>query len=532
MQNSIFHNNIPNWLEKTCIIFMMCAQMMVSGISANVIGPITAFLGDEKDTIQFTFYGGIIASMAVYPIVLRIMRHFLIKHILICGILLELLFSIISVYSTNDFALFISNFMLSSIKMTCLIVCLILFMRKYNLANSRGKFYGSYYSFSFSLGQVYSYLVTILLQTYSWRYTFIISIPGLFLSILMVLFFMHSNRMSKRYPLYQIDWIGYLLFVIPSLFLAFGCIYGERYYWFQNRDILLSFAAAVIGYLLLSIRLLTAKRPLFDLRVFLKYIHIRWGIFYMFLMFFVYNTLAVSTEFMKVNLKYNDQYVAATNLYMIVGFVVAIPLTGAWLHKVHRVRESLMVGFLLFAVYYFYTAHIFYPEENERFFFFPMIARAAAYGICLTSLSYYASVNVAPQDSTSRAMFSISVRSVIAAPITSAFWQSTFNNLKIKFITIISSAYGKEDYRVGNLWNYSIAGKLHSGQSIDVATELAEKGIRGRLYQDALILSAQNIYYILAAVSLVLAISVLFLKVFNVHYIADKNKYPLTVPEP
>ncbi len=140
MQNSIFHNNIPNWLEKTSIIFMMCAQMMVSGISANVIGPITAFLGDEKDTIQFTFYGGIIASIAVYPIVLRIMRHFLIKHILIYGILLELLFSIISVYSTNDFALFISNFMLSSIKMTCLIVCLILFMRKYNLANSRGKF--------------------------------------------------------------------------------------------------------------------------------------------------------------------------------------------------------------------------------------------------------------------------------------------------------------------------------------------------------------------------------------------------------
>lgn len=532
MQNSIFYDKLPNWVEKTCIVFMMCAQMMVSGISANVIGPVTAFLGDEKDNIQFTFYGGIIASMAIYPIVMRIMRYFRVRQILLYGIALELIVSILSVYSHNDFTLFVTNYLLSSIKMTLLIVCLILYMRKYNLSNSRGKFYGSYYVFSFSLSQLYSYLVAILLQSYSWRYTFLISIPGLFVSLFIVLFLLHSNRMSKKYPFYQIDWIGYLLFVIPSLFLAFGCIFGERLYWFQNKYILFSFALSIVGYVVLGVRLLTAKRPLFDLRVYLKYSHIRWGILYMFLMFFIYNTFAISTEFMKVNLHYNDEYVARTNLYMIVGFMVFIPLTGVWLHKVHRVRESLFVGFALFALYYFYTAHVFYPEENEGFFFVPMMLRAAAYGISLTSLSYYASVNVAPQDSAARAMFSISTRSVIAAPITSAFWQSTFNNLKTKFLTIVSSPYTEDDYRVSGLWKNTIAQKVHSGQSIDVATQLAEKGIRNNLYQQALILSAQNIYYILAAVSLVLAVSVLFLKVFNIHYVAAKNKYPLTVPDP
>lgn len=532
MKNSIFYDNVPNWLEKTCIIFLMCAQMMVSGISVNVIGPITAFLGDEKDNIQFTFYGGVIASMAIYPIVLRMMRYFRLRQILLYGIALELIFSIVSVYCVNGFALFISNYLLSSAKMVCLIVCLILYMRKYNLTNSRGKFYGSYYVFSFTLSQIYSYLVAVLLQSYSWRYTFLISIPGLFISILFVIFIMHSRRISKKYPLYQVDWIGYLLFVIPGLCLSFGCIMGERSNWLQSRYILFAFASAIIGYILCGIRLFTAKRPFFDLRVFLRYPHIRWGIAYMFLMFFIYNTFAVSTEFMKINLKYTDQYVASTNLYMIVGFVLSIPLTGVWLHKVHRVKESLSVGFLLFALYYFYTAHIFYPEENENFFFVPMVLRAAAYGISLTSLSYYASVNVAPQDSSSRAMFSISVRSIIAAPVTSAFWLSIFNNLKIKFANILSAPYSYDDHRVAELWRSSIAGKVHSGQDSVIASQLAERGIRGNIYQQALILSAQNIYYILALVSLVLAISVLFLKVFNIHYIASKNKYPLTIPEP
>ncbi|MFT4032568.1 MAG: hypothetical protein QM669_09115 [Siphonobacter sp.] len=30
-------------------------------------------------------------------------------------------------------------------------------------------------------------------------------------------FLMHPNRMAKKYPMYQIDWLGYLLLKTPKL---------------------------------------------------------------------------------------------------------------------------------------------------------------------------------------------------------------------------------------------------------------------------------------------------------------------------
>ena len=231
---------------------------------------------------------------------------------------------------------------------------------------------------------------------------------------------------------------------------------------------------------------------------------------------------------MKVNLGYNDTYVAASNLYLIISFVIFIPLTGMWLHKVHRVRESLFIGFALFAVYYIYTAQFFYPEENAHFFFIPMIIWGAAYGISMTSLAYYASVNIPAHENVNRAFFSIISRTVVGAPIASTLWIDRFNYFNQKHYDLISAQYGMDDYRVSNLWNSLVSGHLKAGNSMEQAHQLAQGTLSNMIYKDALIVSAQNIYYVLAGVSIFLAILALSLKVLNIHYEKEKNKYPLT----
>ncbi|MET3037551.1 MFS transporter [Chryseobacterium sp. NRRL B-14859] len=528
MKNSLFHEPVPDWLEKICIVLLVCSQIMVSGIPSNAIALVTSFLGDEKDTIQFIYYGGVIGSACAYPLIGRIMRYFRKRQLLLICISLELVLLILSAFTRNNLQLFLCNFLLSSVKMVCLITCLGIFLKKFNPSNSRGLLYGIYYALSFSLSQLYSYWVALILQTYSWKYTFLISLPGIFISFLIVIFLMHSRRMEKKYPLYQVDWLGYLLFVAASLCLCFVCIFGQRLEWMNNDLIRFMSAAAIVGYILWTIRMLVVKRPYVDVRVLVKYSHVRVGVLLMVALFFVYNTFSISTEFMKVNLGYNDPYVAATNLYLIIPFVIFIPVTGIWLHKVHRVRESLFVGFALFAVYYLYTARFFYPEENSNFFLIPMVIRGAAYGISITSLSYYASVNLPAADNSHRAFFSIISRSVIAAPITSALWLDRFNYFKQKQYDIVSAQYGMDDYRVSGLWKNLVSVHLKAGNSLEQAEQLAHGSMHGMIYKEALILSAQNIYYVLAAISILLAIAALSLKVLNIHYVKEKNKYPLT----
>ncbi|MFT4204041.1 MAG: MFS transporter [Chitinophagaceae bacterium] len=528
MRNSIFHDPVPNWLEKVCLVTLMCSQILISGIPANAVSMLTSFLGDEKDTIQFIYYGGTVAGAAFYPLVGRFIRYFRMRQLLLICLSLETVLLVLSVFSQNNLQLFICNFALSSVKMLGMMASINIFLKKFNPTNSRGLLYGMVYTILYSLGQLYAYFVALLLQTYTWKYTFLLSLPGIFVSLLIVVFLMHSQRMAKKYPMYQIDWLGYLLFVASSLCLAFGCIFGERLNWLDSNLICFVFGSAVAGSVVWTMRMLNVRRPYVDMRVLTRYSHVSVGVLLMILLFFIYNTFSISTEFMKVNLGYNDTYVAAANLYLIVAFVVCIPLTGIWLHKVHRVRESLFIGFSLFAVYYLYTARCFYPEANEHFFFLPMLIRGAAYGISMTSLSYYASVNIPAQENSSRAFFSISSRSVLAAPITSALWLDRFNFFKQKQYDIISAQYGMDDYRVSSLWKSLVSGHLKEGSSLEQAEQLAQATMHNMIYKDALILSAQNIYYVLAAVSILLAILALSLKVLNIHYEKEKNKYPLT----
>lgn len=527
MSNSVFHDSVPDWLERVCLIILMCSQIMISAIPSNSIAMITSFLGDEKDTIQFIYYGGVVGSGAIYPLISRFSRYFTKRQILLLCVSVELLLLVLSVFSTNSIQLFICTFLLSSVKMVGLITNIGLFLKKFNPSNSRGLFYGIYYTISFTLGQIYAYWVAVILETYSWKYTMLISLPGIFISLFIIIFLIHPKRTEHKYPLYQVDWLGYLLFVASSLCLSFFCIFGERLEWLENPLIRFMLGATVIGYLLWIIRMYMARRPYVDLRAIMKYKHAIVGVSFMALMFLIYNTLSISTEFMKVSLGYDDRYVAASNLYLIIPFVIAIPLTGWWLHKVHRARESLCLGFGLFALYYLYTAQFFYPEENSDFFLIPMMIRGAAYGINLTSLSYYASMNIPAGDNTYRAFLSINIRSVIAAPITSAFWLNGFNYFKQRQYDIVSAQYTMDDYRVSGLWKNWVTSHLKAGNSMEQAEQFANSALHKMIYKEALITSIQNIHYLLAAISIVLAIVVFSLKIFNLHYTLEKNKYPM-----
>ena len=528
MKNTVFHETVPDWGEKIAASLLMCSQLLISAMPSNAIATVTSFLGDEKDTIQFIYYGGVVATGAAYPLVGRLSRYFTKRQLLLSVVSLELIFLLLSVFTVNSLQLFICNFLLSSFKMIGLITCIGIFLRKFNPSNSRGLFYGIYYAISNSIAQLYAYWVAIILQTYSWKYTFLISLPAILISLLIILFLLHPRRTERKYPLYQVDWLGYLLFVASSLCLAFVCIFGERLEWLGNPLICQVLGATVIGYTLWVTRMLTARRPYVNIGVLKKYKHVMVGVSFMVLLFFVYNTTSISTEFMKVSLGYDDRYIAAANLYQIIGFVIFIPLTGYWLHKVNRARETLFIGFSLFSVYYLYTAWNFYPEENAYFFFIPMMLRGAAYGISITSLSYYSSMNIPSADNTNRAFASINIRSVISAPVTAAFWLDCFNYFKQRQYDIVSAQYTMDDGRVSGIWKGLVSSHLKSGSGVEQAEQLARGAMHQMIYKEALITSIQNIHYLLAGISILLALVVLGLKIFNIHYIKEKNKYPLT----
>jgi len=411
--------------------------------------------------------------------------------------------------------------------MLCLLDCLGTFMRRFNPQNSRGLLYGMYYGLSYPLAQVSTYLIAIIIMQYPWKYSFSIPLPGLCVSWLIVRFFMHGQRAMRKFPLYQVDWIGYGLFVVTGLSFAYACVYGERLRWLENIQIRTAFYVTICAFAVWIIRMLTVKRPYVNIKVIIKYKQIPWGIGMMLVLYAVYNTFNISTEFMKGALQYDDSFIACTNLYMAILFVVCIPLTGIWLHHHHRVREPLVLAFILFALYYWGTARIFYEEENRYFFLFPMIIRAAAHGICITSLGYFTSVNIPIKDNSARAFFSLAPRNIMGSLISSAFWMNRFDYIKQYHYTSIASQYIPEDSRVQTLWQTAASSLFNSGDIDGITSSVPAKLIQENIYKQSVILGARDLHYILGLICLLIAIIVFFLKIFDIHYKNAMNQYSL-----
>ena len=65
-----------------------------------------------------------------------------------------------------------------------------------------------------------------------------------------------------------------------------------------------------------------------------------------------------------------------------------------------------------------------------------------------------------------------------------------------------------DDYRVSSILQKKTEGALHA-----------------MIAKQSLITSLQNIHYLLAGVSIILAIIVISMKIFNIHYQVEKNRY-------
>src|SRR5690606_29990688 len=60
-------------------------------------------------------------------------------------------------------------------------------------------------------------------------YYFLIILQVISIVICFILF--KEKSYFKKVPLYQLDYLGFILFVSFSFFLAFTFIYGPKYYW-------------------------------------------------------------------------------------------------------------------------------------------------------------------------------------------------------------------------------------------------------------------------------------------------------------
>ncbi|MCW1964328.1 MFS transporter [Chryseobacterium viscerum] len=528
MNTDPFHQLIPEWMKTPLLFILLISQSIISGLQGVDINSIASQLGEEKDLLQFASYTNSVGLVAMIALSGHMTKIYQRKNVWLICLALEFVMSLLMSAPNNVYEVIFLSFSCGTVKIICLLDAIRLLMQRLNPSGSRGLFYGIYYTISFVTAQLVAFAASWLIVDYEWYYIYYLWIPGIVVSIFIVQTCLHRNHEESPIKLKDIDWFSYLSVVIMGFSLSYICVMGEKSDWWYDKNIILSSFILFFSTLGFIINSIFHKHPMIDLSAFIRYKQIGWGIVFMVLLYIVYNSSSVVSAFLLLNFKGDVKYANVSNLYMIPAFFVSVPLTGIWLHKRHKARGALVFGFLLYTLFYFVIKNLVAFNIPEWTLIIPQLLRGAAYGVTMTSLSYYVSSNVELKDNTSRVFFSVFSRYVVAMPVTSAFFSHRLSYLKTKFSTDFSQYITPTDPKVIEYVNVIKSGFISKGLDMMSAENMALASLQKKLLADSILRGVDEIFMMLCIISVLLMLACLCLKVFNIHYEVWKNTYPLT----
>lgn len=257
-----------DWGIRIGLFLMLLSGLVHLGMFVMTQGYLVAYLGAQTEDGSFAVmstYAGIITAL---PVQFQFFRYFQVRSCLLVSIMTGILLNWLCL-NCHDINLFFAiRFIQGIIASNIIVFTLLLIFSRLPLEKVQtiapAVFYGTMLSNTVLIGLVSG----IIVESADWKETYYYLILFELFTIITVLLMLKSSSGHKRYPLYQIDWAGTILFAFSALATAYTIIYGSKYYWFSDLRIGCSSFVAVAGSSLFLYRQHGVKRPVIHLAVF------------------------------------------------------------------------------------------------------------------------------------------------------------------------------------------------------------------------------------------------------------------------
>jgi DHA2 family multidrug resistance protein len=378
------------WGIRISLFMLLLSGMVQFGLFALNQNYVISYFGAQPEDVSLSSqltYAGIIATL---PIQFRFIRYFerrsYLLFIIACGILL----SLASMNAVNIYQFMVLR-ILTGIEVCCLagaVLMLIFASLKQQTSMIIGSsvFYGTILSNVVLIG-ILSAWVTDNFDWYDvYRYLIIYQV----FTLIVTLCLLNKNAGVKSYPLYQTDWVSFVLCLTATMSLAYTIIYGPKYYWFTDPRIQLSAFIATAAFVLLFYRQITLKRPYLHLDVF-KYRKFIIGIILLLIYYGIKDSINLIYAYCAIVVRwdtYKIMWLAGVNLAGVVIFMVIaakLILSG----KV-QVKPLFITGLLSLLLYHAWMYKIFTPDLSFADLAIPVFLQGAASGFLFVPVVIYA----------------------------------------------------------------------------------------------------------------------------------------------
>jgi DHA2 family multidrug resistance protein len=499
-----------HWGVRIALFMMLMSGLVQLGMFVLTQNYMVGYLGAQPEDVQFAVMSTYAGIITVIPVQFRFFRYFETRSYLLVSMMLAILLNCLCLHCQDINLFLVIRFFQGILTGNVLVFTLLLIFTR--LHSERVKtvapavFYGAILSNTVVIGLV----AGVVVESADWKVTYYYLIMFQLVMLLISLLMLRPSAGHRRYPLYQIDWGGMIIFACSMLALAYTIIYGSRYYWFADPRICYSAFATVIGASLFLYRQHIVKRPVIHPDVF-KSRYFMIGVCLLAVYYGSKDSVNLIYNYVGGVLKWNTLQVIILSACNIVGMVSLLVLSiRLMLAKKITIKVLLVTGFGLMAAFNMWMSFLLTPDLSFTDLLIPVFVQGAASGLLFVPLMIYVLTSAPAHTGTTGLVIAAFTR--FTATLNSF---AGFYNLQLYF-----NQYFKEGF-LGYLTseNQNAIVRLNTYRSLytskgftpEQASSLANAAILQNLTQQSQLLTNRAIFMVFAVLLLILATLILVL---------------------
>jgi DHA2 family multidrug resistance protein len=384
----VFRSWVPVWLIRITIFMVIAPGLLLFGLStASAIGA-AGYYGIEPADVQYSM----IAYYAAVAGFFALERRFFIftatrEYFLIC-ITIQIFTAYVCFHTHNLHTLFIFRFIQGMANCMTTSICITLIFGSLHSERAREIGYSVFYGLLLCITPISVIVTAPILDAFDFNvlYKFIIFafLPG----SLLLLIIMNDVRLNRKIPLYQLDFYSFVIYSGVLSLLGYILVYGQQYYWFQDKRILWAACGTVVLLVILVVRQLHQRRPYMNLEVF-KYRNFNLGVFLIFVLYIIRGAFGITSLYFSGILGMDPIHLGYMMIINMAGIVLGVLISSRLITMKRPVRLVWVYGFILLLVFHVWMWFLFSTQADPSTFVIPLMLQGMGAGMLMTPIIVY-----------------------------------------------------------------------------------------------------------------------------------------------
>jgi DHA2 family multidrug resistance protein len=381
----VFKFWVPEWLVKVTIFLVVLPSMGLFGLSNANSAVAVGFYGFEPTDIQYSMVIFYAAVASFFALERRFFNFVAIKEYMLISAILQIATSYVCYITHNLQVLLVFRFLQGMANCATTSICITLIFNRLKSERAREIGYSIFYGMLLCISQFTLMVTSPVIDAYDYNVLYkaiiFLYLPGTFM-----LFFMLNNiRLSKRFPLYQIDWASFVIYASALCLIGYVLVYGQQYDWFDDPRIVRSTFGILLLLTIHVLRQRNMKRPYLTLKVF-QYRNFKIGALLVFVLYICRGAMGITNNYFGTVLGMDPTHTANLLLINSAGIILSVIISSRFVILQRPMRFIWMAGFIFLLAFHLYMRLLFSTQANVSEFYIPLFLQGMGAGTLMTPI--------------------------------------------------------------------------------------------------------------------------------------------------